>query len=312
MFTAAADRGVDGGDRPPRLADQPRRPSALADEDGLRAPRHRRRHTRRRGERARQASQGSRAWTCSRLSFALQGRAGSAIGSVLLRRVAAAHAHRPTCAIPSSVVRPFCRSIAGGYGPGKPSHQADGGPAKTSKLQHQLASPSKKSQIIAKSRIEPTSIGPWITFPRSCPSEPTATPSISRTRPVGGNSKKTLRKLRARKPERSPRRSRAPRDRRSCFERPWRTRAWSRSARWCEARRARPRTGLAERARTGIIPTSPIETGALVRAVASSHRRTVRSEHSEGVTGQARSAIARKRRTPSRGAQTPAEPASRP
>ena len=260
------------------------------------------------GRRAR----GFRVWTCSRLSFALQGRAGSAIGSVLLRSIGSAHAHRPTCAIPSSVVRPFCRSIAGGYGPGRPSHQADEGPAKNSKLQHQLASPSKKSQIIAKSRIEPTSIGPWITFPRSCPNEPTATPSISRTRPVGRNSKETLRELRARKPEGSPRRSRAPRDRRSCFERPWRTRAWSTSARWCEARRARPRTGPAERARTGIIPTSPIETGALIRAVACSHRPTVRCDHSGVTTGQARSAIARKRRTPSRGAQTPAEPASRP
>ena len=161
---------------------------------------------------------------------------------------------------------------------------------------------STNEQVIAKSRIEPTSIGSWITFPRSCPSKPTATPSISRTRPVGGNSKETLRKLRARKPERSPRRSRAPRDRRSCFERPWRTRAWSRSARWCEARRALPRTGPAERARTGIIPTSPTKTGALVRAVACSHRPAVRSEHSEGATGQARSAIARTRRTPSRGA----------
>ena len=226
--------------------------------------------------------------------------------------MAGAHAHRPTCAIPSSVVRPFCRSIARGHGPGRPSHQADGGPAKTSNLQQQRASHSNESQIIAKSRIEPTSIGPWITFPRSCPSEPTATPSISRTRPVGGNSKETLGELRARKPERSPRRSRAPRNRRSCFERPGRTRAWSRSARWCEARRARPRTGPAERARTGIIPTSPIETGALVRAVACSHRPAVRSEHSEGATGEARSAIARTRRTPSRGAQTPAEPASRP
>ena len=73
-----------------------------------------------------------------------------------------------------------------------------------------------------------------------------------------------------------------------------------------------PRTCPAERARTGIIPTSPIETGALIRAVACCHRPTVRCDHSGVTTGQARSAIARKRRTPSRGAKTPAEPASRP
>ena len=63
-----------------------------------------------------------------------------AIGSGVAPPVAGAHAHRPTCAFPSSVVRPFSEKGRQEATAGRLSHQADGGPAKP----QQVIAPTSK------------------------------------------------------------------------------------------------------------------------------------------------------------------------